>query len=208
MFRSLLLFAITSTLFLACGESQDKESEHLPPQDSGIDMRGKDTTKMPDTTVADTTAMQSTEGGERKIKEPMDENVGPIYIGMSEGKVVEALGEPAQKTAFEMWDADGAEHQDWKYPAKGLTVGMWRGDDKKVTVDRITLSGKSTLKTARKIGIGSSREEVKSAYLDDIDPESDPLDEEQIVVGSIFGGIIFSMKDQKVTSIFVGAAAE
>ncbi|MCB0713721.1 MAG: hypothetical protein KDD67_15445 [Ignavibacteriae bacterium] len=207
MVRFLSLLTVVATLFFGCGENQ-QDTDHLPPQDSGVDMRGRDTANMPDTTVADTTAMQSTEGEERKIEEPMEENVGPIYIGMSEGKVVEALGEPAEKTTFEMWDADGAEHQDWEYPGKGLTVGMWRGDDKKVTVDRITLSSKSTLKTARKIGIGSSREDVKSAYIDDIDPESDPLDEEQIVVGSLFGGIIFTMKDQKVANIFVGAAAE
>ena len=48
---------------------------------------------------------------------------------------------------------------------------------------------------------------MKAAYADAIDPESGAEDE-SIVAGSVYGGVIFSMRDGKVEEIFIGAAAE
>ena len=127
---------------------------------------------------------------------------------MSEKGVTEAMGEPAGKSPFEKMPFDGSEHQEWKYPSKGVVLGLVKTSDNGVVVDHITVGKPSSLKTARGVGIGSTREEVKAAYLDDIDPESDPLDESQIVVGSLYEGLIFYMEDKKVVKIFVGAAAE
>ncbi len=206
-FRSLSVVAVAGSLLLSCAE-KPQAGDRVPPYDSGVDMRGDDTAA-PDTSAAsDTTASREEKRGDAIPEGPMGEKVGPLRIGMSGESLVEAFGEPAGKTPFEKWGADGLEHQDWKYPGKGVTVGMVKTSGGGVVADRITLGGKSTLKTARNVGIGSTREEVKTAYLDDIDPESDPLDEEKIVVGSLYGGIVFTMKEKKVTEIFVGAAAE
>lgn len=207
MFRSLAALAVAGSLLLSCAE-KPQAGDRVPPYDSGVDMRGDDTAGPDTSATADTTGAGGGERGEKIPDGPMGEKIGPLQIGMSGENVVKALGEPAGKTPFEEWGADGMEHQDWKYPGKGVTVGMVKTSGGGVVADRITLGGKSTLKTARKVGIGSTREEVKTAYLDDIDPESDPLDEERIVVGSLYGGIVFTMAEKKVTGIFVGAAAE
>jgi hypothetical protein len=54
--------------------------------------------------------------------------------------------------------------------------------------------------------IGSSYAEVQEAYKKDIDPEA--TDKTQITVGSVYGGIIFSFKNDKAEKIFLGAEAE
>jgi hypothetical protein len=56
------------------------------------------------------------------------------------------------------------------------------------------------------MGMGSSYAEVETAYKKDIDPEA--TDKTQITVGSVYGGIIFSFRNDKVSRIFLGAEAE
>jgi hypothetical protein len=73
-------------------------------------------------------------------------------------------------------------------------------------IGMLTISEPCELKTSRRIGIGSNMEEVKSAYKVAIDPSSS--DSETIVAGSVYGGIIFKMENNKVKSIFIGASAE
>ncbi len=63
------------------------------------------------------------------------------------------------------------------------------------------------LKTSRDIGIGSTEEDVRKAYEYEINPEDDD-DPEHITAGTVYGGVIFHLKDGIVTSIFIGAAAE
>jgi len=53
---------------------------------------------------------------------------------------------------------------------------------------------------------GSGLEDVKKAYLSYIDPNSS--NENEIIAGTVYGGIIFKFAGQKVRSIFIGAAAE
>ena len=45
------------------------------------------------------------------------------------------------------------------------------------------------------------------AYAAEINREESDLPE-TVVVGSIYGGVVFTMKNGKVVSIFIGAAAE
>jgi hypothetical protein len=61
-------------------------------------------------------------------------------------------------------------------------------------------------KTSKGISIGSNYQEVEKAYKDYVNAEFS--NKESIVAGSIYGGVIFSFKNGKVTSIFIGASAE
>ena len=201
-YRSLAFSALAALFLFSCGD--DKPGENGNPDDS----LKVDTSAVHDTTSgSDTTSATIGKGDHARPKGPMGEEVGAIYVGMPEEGVVKEMGEAKEKTPLKKSQVDGMEHQEWKYPSKGLVVGMVK-DGEEMVVDQITLSGKSPLKTARKVGIGSTREEVKTAYLDDIDPESDPLDDEHIVIGSAYEGILFTMEDQVVTKVFVGASAE
>src|SRR4051812_47329402 len=75
------------------------------------------------------------------------------------------------------------------------------------TVATITATAPCALETARGIRIGSSIAEVTKAYKKVQDKEQSVAGK-SFVAGSIYGGVIFSFKDGKVSQIFIGAAAE
>lgn len=136
----------------------------------------------------------------------MKETVGDLSLGIADSIVLTKLGEPEKKSAAQIWGADGMEHQRWFYPSKGIELGMVRKDDTQL-VDRISLKSPCDFKTQRGIRIGSKLAEVQLAYTKEINPH-DSRPEATIVAGTIYGGIIFGIKDGVVNSIFIGAAAE
>ena len=135
-----------------------------------------------------------------------NESFGEIRLELGINRVLEILGEPEEKTKAELWGADGEYHQQWNYLNNGIELDIIGEPDTALKVNMITISGHSELKTKRNIGIGSSFEDVKSAYKSEIDPNM--IDIKTIVAGTIFGGIIFNFENNKVNSIFIGAIAE
>ncbi|MDR3588597.1 MAG: hypothetical protein P4N41_02950 [Negativicutes bacterium] len=96
------------------------------------------------------------------------ETVGDLRLNSTDDTVLGLIGEPEDRSPARIWGADGREHQSWYYPARGLELGMVRaGDGQKV--ERICLKSPCELKTGRGIGIGSTEEEVRAAYRDEID---------------------------------------
>lgn len=136
----------------------------------------------------------------------MKEALGPISIGATDSSILKTLGEPDQKSAAKIWGADGMEHQRWVYHAKGIELDMIRKEITQ-TVNMIKIIGPCDYKTQRGIQIGSSDAAVQSAYKDEINP-NDSKPNSSIIAGTLYGGIIFDIKDNIVTSIFIGAAAE
>jgi hypothetical protein len=136
----------------------------------------------------------------------MKERVGDLSLGIDDNAVLKKLGEPDKKSAAQIWGADGMEHQRWHYQSKGIELGMIRNGSKQV-VDRISLEIPCDFKTQRGIQIGSKVAEVQLAYKNELNPSSS-RPESTIVAGTIYGGIIFGIKDGVVNSIFIGAAAE
>jgi hypothetical protein len=119
------------------------------------------------------------------------------------------LGQPDGKSAAVEWGADGLMHEDWTYTAKGLKLDMTsakESSDGTKYVSSITANTKCIFKTTAGIGIGNSYNDVQEAYKRDIDATA--TDKEQITVGSIYGGIIFTFNNDKVVTVFLGAAAE
>ncbi len=134
-----------------------------------------------------------------------EESFGPLKLGMTAPAVSAALGKPPKKSAMEMEEATGQFVATWDYQGVSLILGA---DTKKgaATLRAITLRAPSKL-TARGVAVGSSAAELARAY-----PKSqwdkDSSNDERIVVGSIYGGIIFTLESHRVTEIFVGAGAE
>ena len=136
----------------------------------------------------------------------MKENLGFITIGIADSDTVKMLGDPEQKSNARVWGADGLEHQRWYYRTQGIELDMIRKGSIQ-TVNMVTIKSPCDFKTHRGIQIGSSEVEVQRAYNKEINPQ-DSKSNSTIVAGTIYGGIIFSMKDGAVISIFIGAAAE
>jgi hypothetical protein len=122
--------------------------------------------------------------------------------------VVNLLGEPENKTEPIVWGADGLEHQTWYYSSKGIELGFIKDEENNKVIFSINLQSPCTLKTSKGIGIGSRKDEVLKAYKNEINPEENGTDASVIVVGSIYGGLVFVLDNDLVTSIFIGAAAE
>ena len=136
------------------------------------------------------------------------ETVGKLRPNLSEKEVKQIIPAKPTRGPEQLWGADGAYHQEWKYPAAGITLGMVaekKGGPK--SVERITIISPSTLATSKGIRIGSTEAEVKEAYGRFRNAE----DSEHFggfIAGSVFVGVMFSFQQGKVSRIFIGAAAE
>ena len=135
-----------------------------------------------------------------------DEKIGELKIGLSVSKTINLLGEPSEKSKLELWGADGEYHHTLIYKDKGIEIDIVGENDSIQKIGMITVTEPCTLTTKEKVGIGSSVESIKTAYKNSINPEF--TDSTSIVAGSIYGGIIFKIKDDKVNEIFIGAAEE
>lgn len=136
------------------------------------------------------------------------DGLGKLKEGTKAEEVVKLLGKPEKKGEDLMMDATGLWEQEWKYPTQGLRLSMSstkKGGAK--TISTINAIDPCKLATARGIKIGSTAAEVRKAY-QGLEDKDGPKSKETIVIGSVYGGIIFSMKAGKVDSIFIGAAAE
>ncbi|HEY5536714.1 MAG TPA: hypothetical protein VIL99_17500 [Ignavibacteria bacterium] len=122
--------------------------------------------------------------------------------------VIQQFGEPEEKSKWIYWGADDSEHQSWYYRSQGLEIDFVKDDSKTQFVSSVNISIPSNLKTSKGIGIGSTQDEVLNAYRNDINKEESKIDEGMIVAGSVYGGLIFEIKNSKVSSIFIGASAE
>lgn len=138
------------------------------------------------------------------------EAVGSVRLDMTLTDLVKALGEPDTKTAPELWGADGLEHMTYNYSGEGLVVDLSHAPGAKddPIVASISAVSPCKLATARGIKLGDTEGAVMTAYSDAIDPVTNPQDDGRIIAGSEFGGVVFTMKDGKVSAIFIGASAE
>lgn len=155
--------------------------------------------------------------GDTELVRPVDtlsspkpdmEHFGPVYLGQSEKDAVVALGAPDAKSKAQEWGADGMMHEDWTYKTAGLVVNMSfnkTGDPGK-TVFSIKATAPCNFKTAAGAGVGSSYDEVKNLYAGNTD--ASVTGNAEIIVGSVYGGIIFQFANGKASSVFLGAAAE
>lgn len=130
-----------------------------------------------------------------------------LMLGIGEDFIIDKLGKPLEKGEDTYWGAIGTYVQRWSYAEDGIELEMEsdnEGEAKRVLM--ITIVAPCQMKTSKNIGIGEDIFVVDMAYKDNIDKESS--NDTQIVVGSVYGGVIFNFENGYVTSIFIGAAAE
>jgi hypothetical protein len=134
------------------------------------------------------------------------ESVDFLKDGLSSIEVIERLGNPEEKSDATEWGADGQIHQTWFYKSAGIELDMIQNKANSQVINMITITSPCKYRTKKGIGIGSKKDEVLTAYKNEIN--MDDCNEDSIVAGSIYGGIIFTIENQSVKSIFIGAAAE
>lgn len=185
----LILPVMFLSLFLSCKQGKKDNPAPIISSDTAI--------KLP---VADSTVA----AGKIDI-----ESFGPLKLGQSASDIIRLLGEPAKKEKPVEWGADGLMHEDWTWTAEALELnfsyekGTAEGNRQLFS---ITASEPNTYKTKAGIGIGSSIADIRAAYPKDVNKEESSSD--QVVVGSVYGGILFTLRNNKVIHVFVGAAAE
>jgi len=135
------------------------------------------------------------------------DTIGDLKYHMAASSVEKLLGPPESKGKNMEWEAIGEFVQDWKWPKMGITLQMVSATEKgRKKVFGITINPPSKLSTSKGIRIGSTVAAVRKAYGAYEDKEVTSAD--VFVAGTFYGGVIFSLKDGKVTDIFIGSAAE
>lgn len=135
------------------------------------------------------------------------QKVGELKLGLDSAQVTDLLGKPIKESKPVEEAATGLTVKDQSFPKSGVVITLSREGKATVwRVERFTVTAPCAWKTPQGIGIGSSQQEVRKAYQELLDKESESAS--QLVVGSVYDGLIFHLKNGKVDSIFVGAAAE
>ncbi len=128
-----------------------------------------------------------------------------------------SYGRPKKKDKAIVWGADGLKHQIWRYPSRGVNLLMTKFElehnecvilNKKMCVFGAEIRTPSNFKTLRNVGIGSSYNDVVKAYKKEIDFKNGGAGDDSLVVGTVYGGIIFNFTDKKVDFMFIGSYAE
>jgi len=138
------------------------------------------------------------------IKLMREEKFGDLQLRIPLKKALSILGNPDEKGEMVLWSSDGEYHQSFVYTDKGITldvIGEKEADKIMVSIDAVS---PCTLKTSSGIGIGSSYNELVNTYKDYLIPgEYGP---DYVVAGTLYGGILFILEDEKVVQIFFGIA--
>jgi len=129
------------------------------------------------------------------------ETIGGVHIGMTAADVVAKLGKPKKQSKVTMEGATGDYAQTWHY--EGLEVGMSSPSRKGAQkVSFLEASAACKLPASWGLGIGSTRAEVEKVYAACLMPDLSGPDE--LLAGSVYAGVTFGFKDDKVTRIFIG----
>jgi len=126
-----------------------------------------------------------------------EETVQGMFNGWSTDTFIKTFGDPIRKAkinGYERW-----------YFKQGVEIDIEYVDKKPEVFNYIYINSTSLLKTPRGIGIGSTVDEVKKAYAKEINPEQ--TQDNMVVAGSRWGGIIFMLKDKKVNAIYITAGS-
>lgn len=126
----------------------------------------------------------------------VEDTVNAMIGGFTMDEVISFLGRPNQD---DMENIMGTVR--WHY-IQGMELDFISANDEdNFLTNYIYLDSSSSVKTDRSIGIGSTRDDVMSAYKDEINPDS--IKDHKIVAGEEKRGIIFIIENDKITSIYV-----
>ena len=152
------------------------------------------------------TAFCNASGADDKWLE--NEALGKISLARKAADLTPLSGGPESRGKETEWDASGEWVQEWRFRSRGLVLNMSsksKGGAKSVLT--ITATAPCKLTTARGIHIGSTIADVTKAY-GKVQDKEESVPGKTFVAGSVYGGVIFTFTDGKVSKMFIGAAAE
>ncbi len=149
--------------------------------------------------------VDSVEEIKRGVHLMYEEGFGGIKAGIHSEEVIAILGEPDIKSEIKYVSEDDSNRQTWIYMDKGCELSFYVFDDSTWQVESYSLNQNSILRSERGIGISNTTEEVRLAYEQELARQQG---EEQIIVGTLRGGIVFWLTEGKVSNIFVGSSVE
>jgi hypothetical protein len=130
------------------------------------------------------------------------EAIGPLRAKMTDKQLIDVLGAPAKKPKPVQEAATGEWVSAWEWAdATALLVsdhtdGPWSARDVSTT--------RASWSTKKAIHVGSTRAALEKAYTRA--PDSTGGDSSYLV-GSPYGGMLFALHDDRVTSISIGVFA-
>ncbi len=193
--------ALAVLVVLGC--SSKKDVPPAPPPIPAAPAIAIDAAAAPDAVTAIDAAVAALDAALGKLSEPDRETIGGFALGASSDEVVKALGQAKSKSKEETMGATGETISTWNF--NGLEITMAK-QDKGYVVNAIGLVPPSTAATSRGIHLGSTRAEVEASY--QVGKDQSGADATRFLVGSPFGGELFTFKAGKVIEIFLGAMAE
>ncbi len=134
------------------------------------------------------------------------ESLGGIRPGMEAKAIEKALGKASKKGKAVFEEGTGETVATWEWKKAGVKVNFSGAKDKPVA-RVISLGATSKLKTLKGVGIGSTLEELDAAY-SDVRRPSDGEDQSQFIVGTMYLGMSFELKESKVVAVYWGVLAE
>jgi hypothetical protein len=151
--------------------------------------------------VADAAASPDAEPDPTSILDT--ETIGGLKLGADEKAIVAVLGAPKHKDKVVQEGATMEYVSDWMWPT--ASINMVSDTGKPPWKARlISISKTSTLETAQHIHLGSKRADVEKVYKRSDEDDGKP---DQFLVGSIYGGLLFEFKNDRVITISMGPFA-
>jgi hypothetical protein len=191
--------AVLALLLVSCSSKKDAPPAPTPPPAAPVVVPVVVVDAPPPPDAAEIDAAVAT----GKLVDVDKETIGGFALGAKSDEVVKTLGQPKSKSKEETMGATGETVATWNF--NGLAITMSKQDHGYV-VNAIGVKAPSTAPTSRGIHIGSTRAEVEAVY--QVGKDQSSKDPASFLVGSPFGGELFTFKKGVVTEIFLGAMAE
>lgn len=135
------------------------------------------------------------------------QQLGPLHLKLPMNVAEKKLGKPSSATKPHVEEATGRTVQTRTYRKHGLEITYSRDTEyQSWVIERFQARTPCAWKNPQGIGIGTPEATVRSRYAGL--EEKETSNAHQLVVGSVYDGVIFAFENGKVESIFIGAAAE
>jgi hypothetical protein len=131
------------------------------------------------------------------------EAIGGLKMGADEKAIIAVLGAPKHKDKAEQEGATMDYVSEWSWPTASINMVSDTGKPP-WTARLISISKTSTLETTQHIHLGSTRADVEKAYKRSDEDDGKP---DQFLVGSVYGGLLFELKKDRVVTISMGPFA-
>jgi hypothetical protein len=190
---------VVALLLVSC---QKTDAPTPPPTVAPVAVKAK-----ADATVAVAVVVDAAVGAPDAEPDPTSildtEAIGGLKTGADEKAIIAVLGAPKHKDKAEQEGATMDYVSEWSWPTASINMVSETGKPP-WTARLISISKTSTLETTQHIHLGSTRADVEKAYKRSDEDDGKP---DQFLVGSVYGGLLFELKKDRVVTISMGPFA-